>query len=750
MKQIRIIAICLIISSFLVYALAIAGQDNPGSYYAQIEQGKPTQRSGSVVAPFGVSLHTVKKNFLPDSSSPLTGWTDSQSKKPQWLSDTDRGIRPTSVTKPIRRLALVIGNSAYKDAPLKNPLHDAEDTARALRDIGFEVILEINAGKRRMVDAINTFGQKLKHMDVGIFFYAGHGMQIGGRNYLIPVDARVKSESDIEFESVDAGRVLGKMHDAGNRLNIVILDACRNNPFTRSFRSAKIGLAQMDAPVGSIVAYATAPGSVASDGKGRNGIFTKHLLKNIKRPDLTVQEVFTETGLGVLEETERQQIPWTTSTPIPRYYLASSAATVDKPSGRETDSFLSVTSNVAGATVIVDDLQVGKTPLSEASILPGAHRLVVKKEGYATYRSNVRVASGRTLSVHVNLSKQKSEKGQLFLELEPESAGVRILNQAKSFEQGMSLDPGSYHLEIFAAGYETKALWINIASGEDRHVSVFLDKASGFAPGITTILGMEFVFIPAGTYMMGSGMSARETAQKYGGQVGAYENEHPRHEVTITKPFYLQTTELTVGQWRAFVQETGYQTEAETSGGSWIWTGLKWEKKEGYYWDNPGFVQTEDHPVSCISWNDAQAFIQWIVKKENDVYRLPTEAEWEYACRTGGTTQFFYGNGTTGLGEYAWYQDNSEMRTHPVAQKKANGWNLYDMHGNVYEWCQDWYGDYSSGPATDPTGPALDSHRVIRGGGWISAASNCRSANRGKFVPDSRFNTLGFRLAMEP
>jgi len=157
------------------------------------------------------------------------------------------------------RIALVIGNSAYQSAPLKNPANDAKDIAAALRGIGFEVIEKTDAGKREMINAINDFGQKLKRSDVGIFYYAGHGMQIRGKNYLIPVGARVESESDVEFESVDAGRVLGKMNEAVNRLNIVVLDACRDNPFARSFRTDEKGLAQMDAPIGSIVAYATPP-----------------------------------------------------------------------------------------------------------------------------------------------------------------------------------------------------------------------------------------------------------------------------------------------------------------------------------------------------------------------------------------------------------------------------------------------------------------------------------------------------------
>ena len=168
------------------------------------------------------------------------------------------------------RTALVIGNGTYKSAPLKNPINDARDMAKVLRRLNFEVIEKINANKRNMVLAIDEFFKRLRKSDVGLFYFAGHGMQIQGVNYLVPVKAHVTSETDIQFEAVDAGRVLGKMREASNKLNLVILDACRDNPFKRSFRTNRKGLAQMDAPKGTIIGYATSPESVAADGSGQN------------------------------------------------------------------------------------------------------------------------------------------------------------------------------------------------------------------------------------------------------------------------------------------------------------------------------------------------------------------------------------------------------------------------------------------------------------------------------------------------
>ena len=213
-----------------------------------------------------------------------------------------------------RRVALVIGNGAYKEAPLRNPSNDARDIAASLRSLGFEVILRQDADLKSMERAIDDFYNSLKKGGTGLFYFAGHGIQVGGINYLVPVGARIASESDVRYQAVDAGRVLGKMEDAGNGLNLVILDACRNNPFARSFRSAAgMGLAKMDAPTGSFIAYATAPGSVAADGSGKNGVYTKHLLLNVNTPGLSVEELFKRVRLGVVAETGKKQVPWEAS-----------------------------------------------------------------------------------------------------------------------------------------------------------------------------------------------------------------------------------------------------------------------------------------------------------------------------------------------------------------------------------------------------------------------------------------------------
>jgi formylglycine-generating enzyme required for sulfatase activity len=216
-------------------------------------------------------------------------------------------------------------------------------------------------------------------------------------------------------------------------------------------------------------------------------------------------------------------------------------------------------------------------------------------------------------------------------------------------------------------------------------------------------IGMEFVFIPAGTFMMGS-------------EAGEMD-ERPPHQVTLSRPFYIGRYEVTQAQW---------------------------QKVMG---NNPSLFRGDATlPVEQVWWTDVQDFIRKLNAMEGgNRYRLPTEAEWEYAARAGTTTAYSFGDDASQLGKYAWYKDNSRDRTHPVGQLKPNPWGLYDIHGNVMEWVQDWYGFYTSGPVTDPRGPPSGTHRMRRGGAWNNEAPICRSANRYS-VPGFRDDFLGFRL----
>jgi formylglycine-generating enzyme required for sulfatase activity len=221
---------------------------------------------------------------------------------------------------------------------------------------------------------------------------------------------------------------------------------------------------------------------------------------------------------------------------------------------------------------------------------------------------------------------------------------------------------------------------------------------------VVNSIGMELVWIPAGKFKMGSGTGDGD--------------ERPVHEVRISRPFYLGKYEVTQGQWQAVMD------------------------------NNPSrFTGDPSLPVEQVSWEEVQEFIRKLNAREAGItYRLPTEAEWEYAARAGSTTAYSFGNDVTLLGESAWYAANAEDRTHPVGQKRPNAWELYDMHGNVWEWVQDWYGRYPAKAVTDPRGPATGSRRVFRGGGWVYFADGCRSASRGRSLPNNHVGDVGFRL----
>ncbi len=222
------------------------------------------------------------------------------------------------------RIALVIGNGAYTEGPLANPVNDARDMAATLRQYGFEVLSGENRNRRQMEDLIREFGRKIRSGGVGMFYFAGHGVQVNGANYLIPIGAQINGEAEVKYEAVDAGFVLAQMEEARNRLNIVVLDACRNNPFARSFRSPSRGLASIDAPVGTLIAYATAPGRTASDGGGRNGLYTKELLAAMQLPGLKLEDVFKRVRAEVRRQSNNQQIPWEASSIEGDFYFSDS------------------------------------------------------------------------------------------------------------------------------------------------------------------------------------------------------------------------------------------------------------------------------------------------------------------------------------------------------------------------------------------------------------------------------------------
>jgi eukaryotic-like serine/threonine-protein kinase len=246
---------------------------------------------------------------------------------------------------------------------------------------------------------------------------------------------------------------------------------------------------------------------------------------------------------------------------------------------------------------------------------------------------------------------------------------------------------------------------------------------------MTNTIGMKLKRIKAGAFKMGSPDSGQT----------ALPDEKPRHEVEILRPFYLGVYPVTKAQFAAFVRGADYKTEAEADS----------DKKT---WRAPGFAQTDDDPVVCVSWNDAVKFCAWLSEREKKSYALPTEAQWEYACRAGATTAYSFGDDPKLLGNYAWYWENSGSCTHPVGGRKPNPWGLYDMHGNVWEWCADYYDRkyYQHSPIKDPQTILEANARLCRGGSWYDNAEICRAACRNRIAPGSRYVIYGLRVCLRP
>jgi len=331
------------------------------------------------------------------------------------------------------KTALIIGNSNYASSPLTNPANDAADITKKLESLGFEVLHKSNLTRKQMRGAIREFGKKLKIKGgAGIFFYAGHGMQVLGKNYLIPIGAEIQSEFEVPDESVEADLLLRALEDAENPLNIVVLDACRDNPFARSFRSSVKGLARMEGGTGTLIAYSTGPGNVAMDGEGRNSPYTKHLLKHMTQTGLSIEQVFKRVRVGVEEDSGGRQTPWETSSLRGDFYF------VPEPVLTATQPQLQT---------IEKTVEPKPEPIIESNL---AHP-----------ETNINNTLPVT-TLNSNISDPIDDAYKLTIYTNPVAAKVRFLNLEKSYKNGMELAPGDYNVEISGEGYISKKQWITI------------------------------------------------------------------------------------------------------------------------------------------------------------------------------------------------------------------------------------------------------------------------------------------------
>ena len=581
-------------------------------------------------------------------------------------------IAGTALAAQSGRVALVIGNGAYKyNTVLANPANDAADMATALSAAGFDVILKTDAGIDVMNKSLRDFGSKLKEgKGVGLFYYSGHGAQVKGKNYLIPVDQDIQDADEVVYKTLDAEAVLAKMESAGNSLNLVFLDACRNNPFPGSSKSGERGLVVMrvDLPE-SVIVYAAEPGKTAADGeKGRDSPFTTALLHNMTKPGQDILDLMKKVKAEVSAATNGAQSP-----------------RVDQNLSRDFAFY----PGTAAKPVTVEPSAVANQPdFGEVKVAPGALSLSFATAGSLEL-------AGRIVEV-------------------PAGGSLPVRN----------LKPGTYPMSLRYADGNIETKNVEVESGLEIQVSFTYRPSPSVSAASSVPDGM--VFVPGGSFTMGS--PAKEAGRS---------NDESQHQVTI-RDFYIGATEVTQAQYKTVM-------------------GL-----------NPSNFKGDELPVESVSWYDAVAYCNMLSKKEGlspaysisgtsvswnkgaKGYRLPTEAEWEFAARGGAAAsssavKAVYA-GSADVNEVAWYFGNSGNLSHPVGQKDPNGAKLYDMAGNVWEWCWDWYGAFSSGKQSDPKGPASGSRRVVRGGSWVSGASSLRSARRYYYDPGLRGESVGFRV----
>ena len=686
-----------------------------------------------------------------------------------------------------QRVALVIGNGAYKASPLKNPVNDARDMATKLRSLGFVVVERNNLGVKQIGSTLREFRSKLTPGSVALIFYAGHGLQIKGENYLPAVDAEIMGEEDVPNQSLAIRQIMDVLVDAKTRLNLVFLDACRDNPYARSFRSASRGLSKENAPSGTLISFATRPGGVAADGDGRNGIYTSALLQQIDNVGLPIEQVLKRVVTSVKTSTKNQQEPWmegsiegefcfgdcsaVTATPaaapalsaaqleerfwedtksvgnkeafeayIASYpqgrYVALARANINRlanvptttttpyaPQPLVTKPTPELTKPVEEPLTLTAEERQAETPQfiwpARGKLLNGFNEsaskgldisgkagdpIVAAASGRVVYAGSGLRGYGKVIIISHNKNfttayahnrellvkeNQQVERGQKIAEL-----GDTDANQPKlHFEirrNGKPVDPAKFLPLPESAESTLSRDRLPLPAGK-----VFKDCDD--CP--------EMVVIPAGTFLMGS---------------NGNNNERPQHRVSI-RSFAVGKFEVTKEQWFAVMGTL------------------------------PSNFKDRALPVGQVSWTDAKEFVQKLSAKTGSTYRLPSEAEWEYAARAGNSKKYFFGEDVGQLDRYAWFAANSSNTTHIVGGKLPNPFGLYDIYGNVWEWTEDcWNESYLGAPADGSAWlNGICDRRVWRGGGIDAGLNLLISSYRYGLPRNYRHPNLGFRIVRD-
>ncbi len=578
-----------------------------------------------------------------------------------------------------RRVALVIGNAAYQHAPaLKNTRNDAEAMAAALKQLGFEIVLGVDLDEAGMRRQLQDFAKRFDQAGVALVFYAGHGLQVHGRNYLVPVDAKLETETDLSFQAMELERIQ-RLLESSQRTSILILDSCRDNPLARNLaramgtRSTAIGrgLAVGQSGLGTLIVYATQPDNVALDGEKRHSPFTEALLAHIATPGLEARQMLTRVRASVIKATNNRQVPWVTESMTGDFYFV--AAPEKQPQDRPP----------------------APAPDNEAVFWQS----------------------------------------------------IRDSQNAADFKAYLARWPQGVFAELARlriAQLERKIAAPAPRAAPRRAGTVFRDCSD--CP--------ELVVVPPGDFLMGSPHEEKDR----------FADEGPQHRVTIVAPFALGKYEVTRAEFQHFAAETGLAPKPCR-----VWRPVtnNFALDRGANWEKPGFDQSEHHPVVCVSWGEAKAYADWLTKKTAKPYRLPSEAEWEYAARAGTRSAFTWGSEPAGGCAYANGADQAYVRanrgaqasmcddsfaaTAPVGSFRANSFGLHDLIGNASEWTADCWHESFAGAPTD--GKVWVSgacrQRSTRGGAWLAPPRLLRTAVRGGVDGEDRVNMLGFRVVRD-
>jgi formylglycine-generating enzyme required for sulfatase activity len=544
-----------------------------------------------------------------------------------FLASAQQRGDPTTPQPP--RFALLIGNANYPDAntPLAHPARNVRALADELRRYNFDVDAKENLGKEEMQRAIDVFKQKIKAGSTALFFFSGYGLQVGRQSYIVPVNAQIWSEADIRRDGFSIESILTEINGKGARVKLVILDASRRNPFERRFRGAPAGLAAVDAPEGTLIMSAAAPGKVINEAEGDNSMFIGELVKELRSPGLTADEIFSRTRIGVSRVSNGEQVPYVASSLVEDFYFV-------QPAGR-----------VAASPPIVE---TRPPPRAQPEARQPPPRQPETRPPARPAQPEPRTPPNQT-------------QAAVPPRPEPARSGTK---------------PGD----------------------------VFRD--CGECP--------EMVVVPAGAFDMGS---------------SDFDFEKPEHRVTIAQPFAVGRREITFDEWDQCVASGSCKHRPDDRG-----------QGRG------------ERPVTDVSWHDAKAYVAWLSQKTGRKYRLPSEAEWEYAARGGTKTAYWWGREAG-----ARFANCRECGGTPGRQTVASGtysanpFGLFDTAGNAAEWVEDcWNDNYRGAPrdgAAWTTGQCRQ--RVLRGGSFDSQARYVRSASRFRYDADVRYYANGFRVVRE-